>query len=298
MRWAVRLLGPLLLVIVVVRIDDPAGILRAMAACDPLWLAGALLLNLVNVHLKVDRWRLLLAQRGIVYPRRRAWQSFLSSSFLALTTPARLGDALRVQHLRRDAGVPYAEGFATLLVDRLFDVYVLAGFVAFATTVHAAAMGLELSLLLGGALAAVVIGPPAMLLVPGLFGRRIRRFARTVFTAAGRSLPSAGAYTVATFVVTYLQGAMIAEAMGLALPFVDVVCLLAIASLLALLPISISGVGAREAYFALIFPSLGLSADQGIAFGLMVFAVVYLALTLLGFAAWQLSPKTPKEDPK
>ena len=293
MRWAVRLVGPFILVLVILQIDDPAGVLRALAACDPWWLAGALLLNLVNVHLKVERWRLLLAQRGIDYPRRRAWTSFLSSSFLGLTTPGRVGDALRVRHLHRDAGVAYPVGFATLIVDRLFDVYVLVGFVGFATACHASAMGSELSLLLGCALAAAIFGPPALLFIPGASGARIRRFVEGVFTAAGRSLVPAGGYTLATFAVTYLQAALIAGAMGLALPFVDVICLTAIASLLALLPISISGVGAREAYFALVFPPLGLRADQGVAFGLMVFAVVHLALTVLGFVAWQRSEETP-----
>jgi glycosyltransferase 2 family protein len=195
-----------------------------------------------------------------------------------------------VRHLRRDAGVPYPEGFAVLVVDRLCDVYVLAAFAALAAARHAPALGAGLAT----ALAAVALAPPLLLLAPGLVARlggaAARRFLAAVTRVPARRLAPAVALTVVTFLVTYVQGAMVARAMGLALPFIDVALALAVASLLALLPISISGVGPREAYFALLFPALGLTADQGIAFGLLVFAVIHATIALLGAVAWQAQP--------
>ncbi len=303
-RIALRLLGPAILLVVLLRIDDPRAVADAILACDPRWLAGALLLNLVNVHLKVVRWQLLLATRGIVYPTRRAWSSFLSSAYVAMLTPGRVGDLLRARHLRRDAGVPYAEGLASVVMDRLCDLYVLAAFVAFAAVRYAQPLAGELATLTWGCLGAVVLGP-LLLLVPGIadrvLGAAYRRIAGDpddrslgVFLDAMRAnvgwpLLRTLPLTLLTFLVTYLQGAMIAEAMGLDLPFVDVICVLAIASLLALLPISVSGVGAREAFFAVLFPAFGLAAERGVSFGLLVFGVIYLAITLLGLAAWEIA---------
>ena len=70
----------------------------------------------------------------------------------------------------------------------------------------------------------------------------------------------------------------------------DVASLLATTSLLGLMPISVSGVGVRELFLALVFPALGLLAAQGVAFGLLVFLCNYIAIVLAGFIAWQVSP--------
>ena len=56
------------------------------------------------------------------------------------------------------------------------------------------------------------------------------------------------------------------------------------------MPISIAGVGVREAFLALMFPALGLTAAQGVVFGLLVFVVINLALVFVGFITWQVAP--------
>ena len=96
--------------------------------------------------------------------------------------------------------------------------------------------------------------------------------------------------TVIAFVTNYVQAWLVTRALGIDLTFIDVAALLAISSLLSLLPISISGVGVRESFFALIFPAFGLAETLGIAFGLGVFGVIYLPALLAGFVAWLAWP--------
>lgn len=305
LKTAVRLVGPAILLFVLWRLQDPRALGRAILACDPLWLAGAILLNPVNIHLKVIRWQLLLRTRGIHYPTRRAWLSFLTSAYVAMLTPGRVGDVLRVQYLRHDADVPYSEGLASIVMDRLCDLYVLSGFVAFAAVRYAQAIAGQLAWLTWGCLAAVVLGP-LVLFVPGVAertlgivyrrvgrdpeGKGLGRFLEAVRANVGWPLLVTVPVTAATFLVNYVQGSMVARAMGIDVSFVDVMCLLAIASLLGLLPISVSGVGVREAFFAVLFPTLGYGAAVGVGFGLLVFVVIYVAITLMGFIAWQIAP--------
>src|SRR5215468_10336716 len=80
--------------------------------------------------------------------------SFLTSLYLGMLTPGRVGDVLRAQYLRHDLGVPYAEGVASVVVDRLLDLYVLVVFVALGAVTWAG-------------VAATVLGP-LVLLVPGV----------------------------------------------------------------------------------------------------------------------------------
>ncbi|XYH96199.1 lysylphosphatidylglycerol synthase transmembrane domain-containing protein [Sorangium sp. So ce1128] len=309
LRALIRLVGPLLLVLVVVRMDDRDAVLGAVASASAAPLALAAALNVLNIHLKVVRWDALLRARDIRYPLRRAWSAYLTSLYVGMLTPGRVGDVLRIRYLRHDLGVPYAEGLATVVMDRLCDLYVLAAFVAVGVARYSAVIAGRLAWLTWGGIALTVLAPLA-LLIPGLAERVLLAVSRRIVKepaqgaepgAASRFLVALRAHvgrgllftlpvTVATFVVNFVQGYLIAKALGVPLSLFDVTCLLAIANLLGLLPISIAGVGVRELFFSLVFPSLGFTAEHGVSFGLLVFAVIYLVVVALGFVSWQVAP--------
>jgi hypothetical protein len=107
---------------------------------------------------------------------------------------------------------------------------------------------------------------------------------------AGRGLLVTVPLTVLALGINYLQGWLMGHALGLELRILDVVSLMAMASLLALLPISVSDVGVRELFFSLVFPALGLTGERGVSFALLVFAVIHLSMALVGFVSFQLAP--------
>ncbi|HTN83976.1 MAG TPA: lysylphosphatidylglycerol synthase transmembrane domain-containing protein [Sorangium sp.] len=307
-RALVRLVGPLLLAVVILRMKDRDAVLAALASASAGPLALAAALNLLNIHLKVVRWDALLRAQGIRYPLGRAWASFMTSLYVGMLTPGRVGDLLRIRYLRHDLGVPYAEGLASVVMDRLCDLYVLAAFVAVGIARYSAVIAGRLAWLTWGGIAITVLAP-LVLLIPGFAERLMLALSRKLAKApvgaepgaasrflvalrahVGRGLLVTLPVTVATFIVNFLQGYLIARALGLSLSLFDVTCLLAIANLLGLLPISIAGVGVREFFFALVFPSLGFSAEHGVSFGLLVFAVIYLVVVALGFVSWQVAP--------
>lgn len=305
LRWALRLLGPVLLIVVLVKLKDRGALLALASNAAILPLVLALLLNSVAIHLKVVRWQILLKSRGHTYGTRDAWLAFCASLYLGMLTPGRVGDALRVQYLRHDRGVPYAEGFASIVVDRLCDMYILAAFAATAFAHFSSAIAGELAILGWASVAASVLGP-LILWIPGLSeklmsaayrkvsrdteGRGLAVFLAAVRGQTGKMLFVTLPLTVVSFVVSTAQGWLIARSIGLDLKPFDVLCLLAIASLLGLLPISVSGVGVREAFFAVVFPALGFTSADGVGFGLLVFTVIYLSNVIVGFVAWQIRP--------
>lgn len=299
------MVGPIVLVAIILRLDDPAAIGRMFASANPVWLTLALLVNFLAIHLKVVRWQAMLRARGIDYGTRDAWLAFSSSLYLAMITPGRVGDVLRMQYLKQDKGTPYAEGLASVVMDRLTDLYVLAAFVAVAMVRYSSVLAGDLWLVSWLVVALTVLGP-LIFLVPGIAERLMKtayarlakdadaeglsRFLTALRAQVGKTLWITLPLTVVSFLVGFGQGWLAAQALGLPISFFDAVCLLAVANLLGLLPISMSGVGIREAYFAVVFPAIGLTAAQGVAFGLFVFMVVYLALAAIGFVSWQIKP--------
>jgi uncharacterized protein (TIRG00374 family) len=308
-RTAIRLVGPLILVLLVLKIGDPKAIGETLASASLAPLGLTLVLTVVCSHFKVLRWTALLRRRGVEYPVKRAWTSFLSSVYAGMLTPGRVGDVLRVQYLRHDVKMPYAEGLAIVVMDRICDLYVLVGFVAVGVVRFSQVLVGKLAVIMWGGVALTVLGP-LLLFIPGvaekLMGRVYEKLAQKVggerskdglsrFLAAlraqvGPGLAQSLLLTLAAFLTNYAQGWLIARSLHLSIAFYDVVCLLAIASLLGLLPISVSGVGVRELFFALVFPVLGYSKETGVSFGLLVFLTIYLAVVALGFVSWQIAP--------
>jgi uncharacterized protein (TIRG00374 family) len=311
MRWALRLVGPMLLVVVLARLPDRSAIGRALGRAELAPLGLALLLTFANLELKIVRWQVLLRTRGFQLTQAQAWPAFLSSSYVALLTPGHVGDVLRVQYLRHGQNVPVSEGLASVVMDRFCDLYVLCAFVAVGVARFGAGLLGELWLLAWAAVGLTVLGP-LVLLVPGVSDRALRavvrriwagreqggtaRFLQALRANVGRSLLVTLPLTAMAFGINYLQGWLMGHALGLELGMLDVVSLMAIASLLALLPISISGVGVRELFFSLAFPALGLTGEQGVSFGLLVLVAIYLAMALVGFVSFQLAP--PPTGPK
>lgn len=301
-----RLVGPVLLIVVFARMKDRETVFEMFRSALGWEIALALALNFLAIHVKVLRWNVLLRARGIVFPMRRAWSSFLASSYVGMLTPGRVGDVLRVEYLRHDKGVPYAEGLASVVMDRLCDLYVLAAFVALAIVRFRTIVAGQLAVVTWITMGLTVLGP-LLFLIPGLAERVAARVysrlvkgpgAETGFTqflaamrgSIGSVMWAAIPLTVLGFFINFAQGWLIARALGMTISVYDVGCLLAIASLLGLLPISVSGLGVRELLYSLVFPVLGYTAANGVGFGLVVFAVLYLFIVLLGFIGWQIAP--------
>ncbi len=305
LRWGLRLIGPALLVAVLWRVGDPAPLWRAASNASLPFLGAVLVGDLIVLHLKVERWRALLRSTGREYPLGRAYQAMLTSVYLGMVTPGRVGDVLRVQYLRRDIAAPYAEGLAVSAMDRICDLYVLAGFVAVSFAHFASILHGEIAWLTWVTVGLATLAPLALFL-PGvartlvgkLYGRlsggkqpdALDRFVAVLRGQIPVALRVGVPLTIASFLVNYAQGYLIADTLGVRMRFSDVAGVLAITSLLGLMPISISGVGVREMFLAIVFPELGLSADQGVAFGLAVFVAMYLVYVVAGFVTWQIAP--------
>src|SRR5438105_9490736 len=96
----------------------------ALRASHPWWLAPALVLVLLTVVARAERWRVLFA------PERRPrhgpvlYATLIGYLFNSIL-PARAGEAARVVALNQRARTSRAEAVATVVVERAYDVLLL-----------------------------------------------------------------------------------------------------------------------------------------------------------------------------
>jgi len=118
---------------------DPGRVLSAMAGADLRLVGAGAILYAFSWPLRGVRYRDILERIG--YTER--WDFLTGAVFISqtgnLVFPARAGDAVRAYVVKTRRGVPYPSGFASLAVERVFDlltITVLAGtvFVGLAAT--------------------------------------------------------------------------------------------------------------------------------------------------------------------
>ena len=90
--------------------------------------------------------------------------------------------------------------------------------------------------------------------------------------------------TLAGWVVYYLQAWLLARTLGITLGLFPLVVCVTAAAVAAFLPVSISGLGTRDAAMIILFRRFGCPGEQAVALSTLVFLVL-IANALLGLWA-------------
>jgi uncharacterized protein (TIRG00374 family) len=308
-RRYLPLLGLLLLAWVLSRLDLQ-GMGRALGRISGAALfvsCGAFSLNLV---IKAFRWQRMLAAQGIALPPSVTLAAFMSGQFYGQVTLGRVGEFFRVEALL-ERGVRAGAALSSSVLDRVLDLFVvlLAGSVLGALVLgNAQVAALALALMIAGALFVRFV-------LIALGTGRQGRVQRAVDALAGSGRPLFA--RVATFVRDLAQGieplvrpAALAEALlwtliawsfyavalfaladGLEV-YVSRILLTAtaaFAALSALLPVTISGLGARELIYMTVLQKHGVLQETAAVLSLLHLFVMSVCATLLGLlgVAWR-----------
>lgn len=304
-NW-IRWIGVLLLIILIWRIDfsDTFALLRKISL--PLF-ALVILLNIPQVFIKSYRWRGLLHAQKIPYGILPAFLSYFGSIFIGLLTPGRLGELIKSLHVSQDCNVSKSRALSSVLVDRLFDLYALLLVGGAALLSRSRSLGNMIAL----AESAVLLILPLVILLNGsLFhwleklAAKLGKWGRALFApeswlvelrTALKELSIGVAllamfWTVLAYAVFFEQCYLLAQSLKVNAGFLQISYAVALGSLVTLIPISISGLGTREATIIAYLGTVGVSSQLSLGFSLLIFVAFYVAGGLLGAIAWQMKP--------
>lgn len=284
-----------------------AHVLRKASVPMLLW---AVVLNLPQIGLKTIRWRFVLRAQGIEYGPVSAALAYFGSIFIGLLSPGRLGELVKALHLMRDCLVSGGRALASVLLDRLYDLLLLlavGGLSLLSSFLAPAKLGLLVSI---GAATVISILLFAILWSDALFavvqgvGGRIT-FLRNAFIAKNgtilelrdglkeMTLLDIGVglvLTVLAYAIFFYQCYLLAQAIGLQVSFRDASFAVALGSLVTLLPISVSGLGTRDAAIITYLGAMGIPNEAALGFSFLVFVTFYIVGGLLGAVAWFIKP--------
>jgi len=271
---------------------------RAIGKLSPLLWLGVLAGFLVGHRAGVEKWRSIINASRADLGSRQAVRCYAAGLFANLCLPSIVGgDVLRAALASRVTGRTEAVVIGAL-ADRLLDVSALAvlisvGALAAPSVLPGAASWVVAGLVIGGALAggiAVTIAGRRPLsswsprfrrrigrTLVGL--RRLRRYPRVTARAFAISLCIQSGFV--------LLNAAIGRAVGIDVPVIVWFLVWPLAKVAALLPISLGGLGLRDATLGALLVPLGVPMALGVVASL-VWQSVLIAGGLIAGGVWLL----------
>ncbi len=292
--------------------EGVTDMIPAWTTSSSLWLATALVLTLAGIVLSALRWQVVLHALGQRPRLQRLLSFYLAGQFVANVLPTSIGgDVLRVTRLSQDSGQSHTS-FASVVLERMTGWIVLPAitFVGLAANPGlfeegnaakiAAAVAVAVLLLLGGVLFAVARHDYAAdfdepkgwrrFLAAVSFGlHRLRHQPAEVVNVIGVGLAYQLVLVLAAFAGA--RALQLQDDVGLTalLAFLPAVLIAQV------LPVSISGLGIREALLVILLEPLGVPRGRAIALGLMLY-FLNLAVSLLGAPSFAVGNRRP--DPR
>jgi uncharacterized protein (TIRG00374 family) len=266
----------------------------------PILLAG--IMDFLMVVVNSIRWRILLAAKGIKVPQSRLLYYYLVGNFFSAALPTSVGgDFVRIVGIGGETG-RRAEVFGSVVVDRLLGFAALLPlgllsmpFVGKDLTKWDEVLRLwAIAALLFAFAYLMMLRPVARRLISilspllDLFERfkardRLERAYKAIVSyQESRKAVSQGMILSVLSRLLWIYGCfLVARAFSLDIGLVPLLLIVPIVELARMIPVSLSGLGVREAAFVFMLSQFGVDEGLGLAYALVVYAV-FTALALVG----------------
>jgi hypothetical protein len=269
-----------------------------------------LLTFLVMVYLKGIRWSYLLKMQGQAYSVWNCFLIYMGSLFWGNVTPGRVGDFIKIFYLQEDLKLPMGKAMPSVLVDRVFDLYILlvlggAGLLVNPMPVDPDAQKLVLAVKvffliliavsflafnqrIGGVLLKKVFQRVMKQEHKEATGKAFEEFHKGLACYYKPALAIPILLTTASYLVYFWGCEMLAHSIGLPLGYAYIAFCISVVNIVSL--VTFLGMGTREGALILLFGLVSLSREQAVAYSMLILFVGSILFSLLGFFCYLLKP--------
>lgn len=285
----------------------PAGEIWSSLRGFAPWVWACVLVGFLAGHrVGVEKWRLLVRAGGAPLGRREAVTCYASGLFANLYLPTIVGgDVLRATLAARRAGRTEAVVVGSL-GDRAVDVaslavLIAAGGLVTGTALEGTAGRVVLAAAVAGLVAAAVALPLILRTPLRRWPRRLRRPVGRALVALRRLAREPGTAAAALGLSLAMQSgfvllnAWIGAGVGIDVPLSAWFLVWPLAKGVALLPVSIGGLGVRDATLGALLVPLGVPMDLGVAAS-FVWQSVLVAGGLVAGLVWRVGSRGADGD--
>ncbi len=297
---AAKLVVSCALIALILRGTDVGEVLAAIKGADLRLVLLSLCLYFVGYGITVGRWRILLGTQRVKASMSVLVRSYMVAVFFNNLLPSTIGgDAIRVYDSWR-LGCGKTEAVVVIFMDRFIG---LLSIVLFASVGLALLPELPVDVPMAQAAASLGIGGvalmlwfmfspaprpatgPARPLVPfPLVQRALGRVREAVSSFRGKrgALGGALALSLLLQVNVVIAYYLLAQSLGLPVPFLNYFLIIPAALLVLMAPVSINGIGLREGAFVFFLGLYGIGRAEAVAFAWIAYGVLLIQGVLGG----------------
>ncbi len=259
---------------------------------QPLYLLIALGLLAIVTFMQILRWYMLLRQQGINLRLRSVAIIHLKGLFYATVTPGNLGGLAKIYFVHEKSRKPLIHCIPAVIIDKFLDILVVLGIAAVGTffiVEHTSqlniiviatliAFGISFYILLNKTLIRFFLG----IFYKIFFKRKVED--ETTLDDVVHALPRKRQLiipfllTLILWTSALLIPVVIAKGLNLHIQWIDLVLIYSIVVILALIPITVSGLGTREAALIGFLAPYNISSTSAVALSLLIFFIDSIVL--------------------
>lgn len=286
---------------------DLGGVWRALITADPLLILAATAITAQTYLLRTLRWRILLTPIAPV-PFIAVLRAIIVGFTTIFLLPARAGELIRPWMLSRETSINASAAFATVIVERLFDLVAVLTLFCVWRVLPVPPGAVEIEGVTPAAILAAIAGAVALGATFLLAGHAER--VGTLGTALARVLPARAATAIVGFVEKFARGLAImrrpgpivsamllslalwasiglstwitSRAFGITFPF-PASFLISMFLVVGVAVPTPGGIGGFHAAYAFAVTRLfGATQEQAVACAIVLHAVSFVPVTLAG----------------
>lgn len=312
-KWFFRLIGIAIFIFILVYKINLKETLALFGHIKVSYLILAILVMIIASVIKPYRWQYILKTMNIRYSLLKIYKLYFIGLFMGLITPGRLGELGKIIYLKRD-NYSLNQSLISVIIDRLADIFYLIffgfiGFFFFLTFFKSLIIYAGIVIVLGIISLLLIIKIKGvknifknviLFFVPQKYKQKIEKsfseFIENLKLYKFKNYFVIFMLTVFSWLPSYVAVYFLGESLGITnISFLYLSVSITITSLVTMLPISISGLGTREATFLLLFTPLGISPETIIGFSLLIFITSFIITPIIGLSCWLVTPLPDNE---
>jgi hypothetical protein len=226
--------------------------------------------------------------------------------YLGILTPGRMGEIAKALYLKKD-GYSMGKSLVSAVLDRLTDFTFLLAFLLFGSLFFLTLFQKQVLIFVLGIIIAIILFVVSLkiglakwflnkifqIFIPLKYQKswkiNFQDFINDLKIYKLKHYVVIFLITIFSWAFYYLQMYLLARGVGLNIPFLYLAISVTVAGFITLIPVSISGIGTRDAALIILFSPFLIAKEQIIAYSTLILLMVAWG-ALIGLICWLIKP--------
>jgi len=282
-------------------------VFKQIAETNKFYLLIAVFLVSFYLFFQTLKWHILARKQGMKIPFLESFKINIISDFYGLVTPGKLGSVIRASYLKKYADV--GKGLSNFVIDKVLDLgslfflAIILGFFVLREQLNSVMGVLVLFFVLLILISVIFYNKQRSrfflrIIYRKFIPKKMKEKAKATFNAFYEGLPKKNALTevflwnLIAWIMNYVVVYFIALSLGIQIKFIYLLAIYPVATLVAQIPITISGLGTREATLIWLFGLFNVEAVK--VFSMSFMGIFIMAILPSLFALFFILKKKNK----